>query len=219
MATQNGVRWVMASTPAAPASEIAAVGTEVPKEALVASTSSDPAAAPVASEGVSIPPTAPARKNKAVRSGFNASTMAAAVMVMPLFKVTVRMLRPLPGNSGHQCEQIRPVQSGVTMSLRTPDCHREARGDQRGAQCPRVPGFQHDPGDEQSAAQRDGIHRTEAGRGTRPPLTMTSASRGTSVLDLSIHQPSAANTPPAIGPSTRRTGLLAVTPASNDPNV
>ena len=35
---------------------------------------------------------------------------AAAPRVRPLFTLTVRMLLPLPGNSGHQIEQI-PVKS------------------------------------------------------------------------------------------------------------
>ena len=42
---------------------------------------------------------------------------------MPLARLTVRMLRPLPGNSGHQCEQIpitspAPASAGTSTQLR-----------------------------------------------------------------------------------------------------
>ena len=69
------------------------------------STNSVPAAAPVASAGVSIPPVAPARRNTAVRRGFRIKTAAAVVRVIPLARLAVRIDLPLPGSSGHQCEQ------------------------------------------------------------------------------------------------------------------
>ena len=37
---------------------------------------------------------------------------------MPLAKLTVRMLRPLPGSSGHQCEQM-PITSPAPASAGT----------------------------------------------------------------------------------------------------
>src|SRR3984957_1432862 len=77
----------------------------VPANALIASTTADPAAAPVANEGVSMPPTAPARRNRAVNTGLSTRITAAAPRVIELLRLTVRMLLPLPGNSGHQCEQ------------------------------------------------------------------------------------------------------------------
>ena len=85
---------------------------------LIVSTSSEPAAAPVASDGVSIPPAPPARRNSAVSSGFSARIAAADDNVMPLARLTVRMLRPLPGNSGHQCEQM-PITSPAPASAGT----------------------------------------------------------------------------------------------------
>src|SRR2546423_2866156 len=57
-----------------------------------------------------MPPTAPERRYSAVSNGFNSKMTAAAPRVSPLLMLTVRMLLPLPGNSGHQIEQM-PVSS------------------------------------------------------------------------------------------------------------
>ncbi len=56
-------------------------------------------------------------------------------------------------------------------------------------------------------------------RGTRSRRAMVSASGGTSVRRRSSHHPSAANAAPIIGPTTRRIGLLAATPASRVPKL
>ena len=53
-----------------------------------------------------MPPIAPARRNSAVSNGFNSKMTAAAPSVRPLLRLTVRMLLPLPGSSGHQIEQM-----------------------------------------------------------------------------------------------------------------
>ena len=53
-----------------------------------------------------MPPTAPARRNTAVRSGLRNRITTAAPNVRPLFRLTVRMLLPLPGSSGHRMEQM-----------------------------------------------------------------------------------------------------------------
>src|SRR2546427_1612590 len=82
----------------------------VPAKWFRASVASEPAAAPVANAGVSMPPTAPERRYSAVSNGFNSKMTAAAPRVSPLLMLTVRMLLPLPGNSGHQIEQM-PVSS------------------------------------------------------------------------------------------------------------
>src|SRR5262245_6738876 len=110
IAAQTGARWVIASTPAAHVSETAGTLTDISVQVLIDSATTEPSADPVASDGVSIPPTAPARRNSAVSSGFNNRMTAAAPRVRPLFTLTVRMLLPLPGSSGHQIEQI-PVTS------------------------------------------------------------------------------------------------------------
>lgn len=87
------------------------------------SPTSDPAAAPVASAGVSSPPTAPARRKHAVSSGFNSRMAAAEPSVSPLFVLTSRMLRPLPGSSGSQIEQM-PVSSpaAAMAGINVADC-------------------------------------------------------------------------------------------------
>src|SRR5689334_18894673 len=94
----------------------------VPAHWFSASAASDPAAAPVAIAGVSRPPTAPARRNSALRTGFKNKMIAAAPSVSPLLRLTVRMLLPLPGNSGHQIEQM-PVNSpaAATVAISTHD--------------------------------------------------------------------------------------------------
>ena len=53
-----------------------------------------------------MPPTAPARRNTAVRRGLRKRITTAAPRVRPLLRLTVRMLLPLPGNSGHRTEQM-----------------------------------------------------------------------------------------------------------------
>src|ERR1700761_2283769 len=117
-AAQIGEPWVTASTPAAPASDTAGPCRCDPAAQLIARISVDPAAAPVASEGVSMPPAPPARRNSAVRSGLSTRIAAAEDNVMVLARLTVRMLRPFPGNSGHQCEQI-PMTSPAAASAGT----------------------------------------------------------------------------------------------------
>src|SRR3954452_12885545 len=89
----------------------------VPAKWFTTSVASDPAAAPVANAGVSMPPTAPERRYSAVSRGFNSKITAAAPRVSPLLTLTVRMLLPLPGNSGHQIEQI-PVSSPAAAAER-----------------------------------------------------------------------------------------------------
>ena len=89
----------------------------------MAKISTAPAAAPVASDGVSIPPAPPARRNRAVSSGFKTRITAAADNVRPLARLTVRTLFPLPGNSGHQYEQMpisnpAPASAGTNIQLR-----------------------------------------------------------------------------------------------------
>src|SRR6185503_11456184 len=79
-------------------------------QVLIDSATTEPIAAPVARAGVSRPPTAPERRNAAVRTGFSTRMTAAAPSVRPLFRLTVRTLLPLPGSSGHQSEQT-PVSS------------------------------------------------------------------------------------------------------------
>ncbi len=112
IAAQIGEPWVTASTPAAPVSATAGTCRCIPAIQLIVSTSTAPAAAPVVSAGVSMPP---ARRNRAVSSGFNSRIAVAAVSVSPLARLTVRILRPLPGNSGNQCEQM-PIASPVAAS-------------------------------------------------------------------------------------------------------
>ena len=53
-----------------------------------------------------MPPTAPARRNTAVRRGLRNRITTAAPNVRPLLRLTVRMLLPLPGNSGYRMEQM-----------------------------------------------------------------------------------------------------------------
>ncbi len=57
-----------------------------------------------------MPPTAPARRNTAVRRGLRNRITTAAPSVSPLLRLTVKMLLPLPGSSGHRMEQ-RPMSS------------------------------------------------------------------------------------------------------------
>ncbi|CAG6908963.1 hypothetical protein PICSAR15_01629 [Mycobacterium avium subsp. paratuberculosis] len=59
----------------------------------------------------------------------------------------------------------------------------------------------------------------QASRGTRSERAIVSASGGTSVRRRSSHHPSPASAAPTIGPSTRRIGLLAATPASSAPKL
>src|SRR6476469_3861427 len=94
----------------------------VPAHWFRASVVSDPAAAPVAIAGVRRPPTAPERRYSALSSGFKNRMMAAAPIVRPLLRLTVRMLLPLPGSSGHQMEQT-PVNSpaAATEGISTHD--------------------------------------------------------------------------------------------------
>ena len=66
----------------------------------------EPNAAPVANAGVSMPPTAPPRRNTAVSSGLRRRITTAEPSVRPLAKLTVRMLLPFPGSSGHHTEQM-----------------------------------------------------------------------------------------------------------------
>ena len=56
-------------------------------------------------------------------------------------------------------------------------------------------------------------------RGIGSWRAMVPASGGTSARRRRIHQPSAASAAPTIGPNTRRTGLLPVTPASRVPKL
>src|ERR1700738_5694876 len=96
----------MASTPAAQVRDIAGTLPWCGVRVLIARATTDPIAAPVANAGVSMPPTAPARRNAAVRRGLRNRTTTAEPKVRPLAKLTVRMLLPLPGRLGHHTEQM-----------------------------------------------------------------------------------------------------------------
>src|SRR6478736_2047340 len=83
-----------------------------------------PVATPVASDGVSMPPTAPARMNSAVSTGF--ATTVTAISVSPPARLSTMMLLPLPGICGIQIEQA-PV-SNPANPMVTRRVH-EAGGD------------------------------------------------------------------------------------------
>src|SRR6202048_145226 len=124
-AANAGARWGIASTPAAHVSDTAATWISVPAKWLSTRVARDPAAAPVAIAGVSMPPTAPARRNSAVRRGFNSKMTAAAPSIKSLLRLTVRMLLPLPGSSGHQIEQtpvISPAAAIVGIRIHDRNC-------------------------------------------------------------------------------------------------
>ena len=278
-----------------------------------------------------MPPTAPARRNNAVRSGFRIRITTAVPNVIALLTLTVRMLLPLPGSSGHQCEHTpitnpAPAIEGINTHERfscagrahairrlKPSPTATASGDtatantvnttvtdgagqasgvaswvtSEAAATPRlevisaVPSTRgcHDRNRIRAAnnapptgtlytapspapaAHASRISRSRAVRAHRdvprspmatanwrgapsrpsdapdptsstckPASTLStprgiglcdrieSVSAGTSTRRRSNHQPSPASAPPTIGPTTRRTGLLPVTPSSSEPN-
>src|SRR6202051_3600535 len=85
-----------------------------------------PAATPVASDGGSMPPTAPARMNSAVSTGFATIATVTAISVSPPARLSTMMLLPLPGICGIQIEQA-PV-SNPANPIVTRRVH-EAGGD------------------------------------------------------------------------------------------
>lgn len=115
-AAKAGARSVIASTPAAHASAGAATSNPVPASRLSVSTATEPAAAPVAKAGVIKPPTAPVRRYSAVSNGFRNRMTTAPPSVRLALTLTVRMLLPLPGNSGHQIEQIPVARPAMAIA-------------------------------------------------------------------------------------------------------
>src|SRR5262245_61765203 len=118
-AANTGASWVIPSTAAPPIS--ANVGTlACPPSWLTASAATAPVATPVDSAGVSMPPTAPARMNNAVSSGFNTIASAIEPNVSAPVRVSKMMLLPLPGSCGSQIDDvpvIRPANPTVMISV------------------------------------------------------------------------------------------------------
>ena len=81
IAAHAGARWVIVSTPAAQVSDAAGTPTSNCVQELTDRATTDPIAAPVASEGASMPPPAPARTNNEglLKAGATVTCVAQAV--------------------------------------------------------------------------------------------------------------------------------------------
>ena len=119
--------------------------------------------------------------------------------------------RPAPAAQASRISRSRGVNAPIVVQREMPRSPRAAENC-RGA--PSRPSEAPDPTTSTcSAASSVRVNRGNARFGL-----MTSVSAGTSVRRRSNHQPQPASAPPAIGPTMRRTGLLADTPSSSVPN-
>ena len=111
-----------ARTPAAHASDTAGTLRCCGVQVFTDRATTAPSAAPVASAGVSRPPTAPARRKIAVSTGLRIRIAAAAATDRPRSTLTTRTLVPLPGSSGSRCEHSptsspAPARAGISSQV------------------------------------------------------------------------------------------------------